>query len=102
MNITVYLEGKIFIGMNKKLEWEFKWEEVVQILETIKFVNRMVTSAKREIILSNLYITVNITGSLLSTFTDEGAETQVLFLGSIASKSGIKSVFPCILTVWGF
>lgn len=46
---------------------------------------------KEEIILSNLYIMVNITGSLLSTFTDEGAETQVLFLG-IASKSGIKSV----------
>lgn len=88
--------------MNKKLEWEFKWEEVVQILETIKFINRMVTSAKREIILSNLYIMVNITGSLLSTFTDEGAKTQVLFLGSIASKSGIKSVVPCILTVWGF
>ena len=88
--------------MNKKLEWEFKWEEVVQILETIKFINRMVTSAKREIILSNLYIMVNITGSLLSTFTDEGAETQVLFLGSIASKSGIKSVVPRILTVWGF
>lgn len=88
--------------MNKKLEWEFKWEEVVQILETIKFINRMVTSAKREIILSNLYIMVNIRGSLLSTFTDEGAETQVLFLGSIASKSGIKSVVPCILTVWGF
>lgn len=51
---------------------------------------------------SNLYIMVNITGSLLSTFIDEGAETQVLFLGSTASKSGIKSIAPCILTIWGF
>ena len=102
MNITVWLEGKIFIGMNNKLEWEFEWEEVVQILETIKFTNRMVTTAKREIILSNLYIIVNITGSLLSTFINEGAETQVLFLGSIASKSGIKSIASCILTIWGF
>ena len=102
MNITVWLEGKVFIGMNKKLEWELEQEEVVQILETITFANRTVTSAKREIILSNLYITINITGSLFSRFRDEGAETQVLFLCSIASKSGMKSIAPCILTIWGF
>lgn len=101
MNITVWSEGKIFIGMNKNLEWGLEWQVGVQVIETMRFANKTVTWTKTELFLATVkYITVKITCSLPCMWTDKGAEAQGPFLGSIASESGVEqSHLPQVLSL---